>query len=218
MKKFQGRDVDLVKFDTSERAMMARLAMYLQNELGHGKVALDVDCEYNRQSRGDRMPLETTVWIPKPDDQPAVGMDIERTAAVIYKPMRVFPDIGVHRRGDIAANVLVIEIKKSAQPRMLSIANASRSSPCPGPRKASDISSAFYLSFGSVVERSRSRQAGSRTARTSILAASPAHIRNDREECDLSTAFDGAGTDKADGGTAGSSTICELEKRTTRYS
>ena len=89
----------LLDVDASERCIAARLAMYLREDF----VGYDVDVEYNR-----------------------AGAEIKRLMAVVCRcprdrieteGQRVLPDVIVHRRGDDKSNLLVIEVKKSSDPR-----------------------------------------------------------------------------------------------------
>ena len=92
-------DRHLLVVDASERSIAARLAIYLQEDF----VGYDVDVEYNR-----------------------AGTEIKRLMAVVCRcprdrieteGQRVLPDVIVHRRGDNKSNLLVIEVKKSSDPR-----------------------------------------------------------------------------------------------------
>ena len=107
VKQFLERAIDrlrhtdryLLDVDVNERSVAARLAMYLQEDF----VGYAVDVEYNR-----------------------AGAEIKRLMAVVCRcprgrieteGQRVLPDVIVHRRGDNKSNLLVIEVKKSSDPR-----------------------------------------------------------------------------------------------------
>ncbi|MDE0573738.1 hypothetical protein ON058_09980 [Demequina sp. B12] len=79
------QDRDLLLWDSSERSLTHRLAVYLEREFP----GYHVDCEYNRDRGGSAR---------------KVLSDAQGTG-------RVFPDIVVHRRGG-DDNVLVVEAKK----------------------------------------------------------------------------------------------------------
>ena len=80
------KDYYIIDNDVNERSITHKLAMYLQNQF----TDYDVDCEYNRNMKN---PKKITF--------------IERNTR-----NRVFPDIIVHKRGEISNNLIIFEIKK----------------------------------------------------------------------------------------------------------
>lgn len=78
-------DLHLLEIDASERAIAARLALYLQNNFPN----MDVDVEYNRMGDAPKR----VAWSDDKSD--------------------VFPDIIIHIRGE-KTNLLAIEIKKDS--------------------------------------------------------------------------------------------------------
>ena len=91
-------DAELLEADVNERTLTHRIGVYLDAEFP----GRNVDCEYNRN--GDS-PKRLNVVEPQrilSDDENA------RT---------VFPDIIVHRRRSNEHNLVVIEAKKSSDPR-----------------------------------------------------------------------------------------------------
>jgi hypothetical protein len=89
------RDLFLLRHRTSERALVAKLASYMTPLFPD----YDVDVDYNRQGLNPNNPKELTL----PRDCRGGG-----------KKKRVFPDIIVHRRGDLLGhNLLVVEVKRN---------------------------------------------------------------------------------------------------------
>ena len=95
--RVQKEDNHLLMIDVSERCIAARLAMYLREYFAD----YDVDTEYNRHGE-DKKKLYDLV--DKHDCSRDRG-DEGQT---------VLPDVIVHRRGDDDSNLLIIEMKKSA--------------------------------------------------------------------------------------------------------
>lgn len=86
IKELYSEDYYIIDNDVSERSITHKLAIYLQNQF----TEYDVDCEYNRNMKN---PKKITF--------------IERNTR-----NRVFPDIIVHKRGEISNNLIIFEIKK----------------------------------------------------------------------------------------------------------
>ena len=94
IERLEERDRDLLVLNVSERCVSHRLALYLQELFPE----LHVDCEYNRNGPDTKRlkpPLIPLCW----DDDESKS---------------VFPDILVHRRNCPDWNVLVVEVKKTA--------------------------------------------------------------------------------------------------------
>ena len=94
IERLMERDRDLLVLNVSERCVSHRLALYLQELFPE----LDVDCEYNRDGPDPKR--------LKPPPVPLYWDDDESKS--------VFPDILVHRRNNPGRNVLVVEVKKTA--------------------------------------------------------------------------------------------------------
>ena len=92
-------DRHLLVVDASERSIAARLAMYLQEDF----VGYDVDVEYNRARAKIKRLMAVVGCCPRD--------------RIETEGQRVLPDVIVHRRGDNKSNLLVIEVKKSSDPR-----------------------------------------------------------------------------------------------------
>ena len=90
-------DNHLLMVDVSERCIAARLAMYLREYF----TDYDVDAEYNRHGE-DKKKLYDLV------DKRDCSRDRDDEGQT------VLPDVIVHRRGDDDSNLLIIEMKKSA--------------------------------------------------------------------------------------------------------
>jgi hypothetical protein len=97
IQKLTDRDRELLKRDVNERSITHSLAMYLQEQFSE----MAVDCEYNRDHDNVKKLLSYPRTV-RADDTDA---------------KTVFPDIIVHKGGTNAANLLVIEAKKVANPR-----------------------------------------------------------------------------------------------------
>jgi hypothetical protein len=93
--EFARHDVYLLQRNVGERAIAARIAMYLQQELS----SWHVDVEYNRYARD-----------PKQVSLPEEYADYRDKDGMSY----VVPDIIVHRRGPDGPNLLVLELKKTS--------------------------------------------------------------------------------------------------------
>ena len=85
--------------DASERSIAARLAMYLREHF----IEYDVDVEYNRAEDKVKRLRDVVSRCRRDRDE--------------TEDQRVLPDVIVHRRGDNKSNLLVIEVKKSSDPR-----------------------------------------------------------------------------------------------------
>ena len=97
LNRLRVQDLFLIQANTNERTISHKLAEYLQAEFP----TLNVDCEYNRHGNEiKRLEVlnDNTLW----DDTEA---------------KTVFPDIIVHERNSDRNNLLVIEVKKSSNPR-----------------------------------------------------------------------------------------------------
>ena len=94
IERLMERDRDLLVLNVSERCVSHRLALYLQELFPE----LNVDCEYNRNGPDTKQ--------LKPPPMPLYWDDDESKS--------VFPDILVHRRNYPDRNVLVVEVKKTA--------------------------------------------------------------------------------------------------------
>lgn len=93
------QDAYLLTNNLGERCIAARLAMYIQAEFPEPDV--DVDVEYNRDS----------------DAPKRLGLRNECTMSRDkHGESLVAPDVIVHRRGPEGPNILVLEIKKTANP------------------------------------------------------------------------------------------------------
>jgi hypothetical protein len=101
VRHFLNKDRTLLVTDTSERALTARLASYLQTEYPDWHV----DCEYNRATKpvsGKHNEKQLAFWLG----------GIEKFTLAHEIPMsNIFPDIIVHMR-ESCYNFLVIEVKK----------------------------------------------------------------------------------------------------------
>ena len=95
--RVEKEDSHLLMVDVSERCIAARLAMYLREYFAD----YDVDAEYNRHGE-DKKKLYDLV--DKHDCSRDRGDEGQR----------VLPDVIVHRRGDDDSNLLIVEMKKSA--------------------------------------------------------------------------------------------------------
>ncbi len=94
LKKLREQDTFLIQANTNERTISHKLGEYLQVEFP----TMKVDCEYNRHGKEIKkldVPRDNINW----DDTEA---------------KTVFPDIIVHERNNDINNLLVIEVKKSA--------------------------------------------------------------------------------------------------------
>ena len=94
IERLMEHDRDLLVLNVSERCVSHRLALYLQELFPE----LNVDCEYNRNGPDTKQ--------LKPPPIPFYWDDDESKS--------VFPDILVHRRNYPDRNVLVVEMKKTA--------------------------------------------------------------------------------------------------------
>ena len=107
----QGSLEDLFRFDrillqndVSERAITHKLAEYIQRRIPK----LNVDCEYNRDAtQGNYRPKMLDV--PTKEELHEV---IERHSLDEVISISTYPDIIVHRRGNNAENLLIVEVKK----------------------------------------------------------------------------------------------------------
>ena len=90
-------DSDLLEYDSSERSITHRLAVYLERIF----VGLKVDCEYNRRGING---LPKRVYMNK-DKYHLENLGIDSADTVL-------PDIVIHSRGIDSENLLVIEVKK----------------------------------------------------------------------------------------------------------
>src|SRR3989344_957827 len=97
IKCFLEKEIDLFSIDANERSLTHKFAEYLQIFVGD---VWKVDCEYNRY--GDE---------PKKLDEikNIVG---NNTTTDKIKSKTVYPDIIIHKRGQLGHNLLVIEAKK----------------------------------------------------------------------------------------------------------
>ena len=92
-------DRHLLVFNVSERCIATRLAMYLREYF----VDYDVDVEYNRDGEHVKQLYKQVRHDPGDRGEETQGQS-------------VMPDVVVHRRGGDHSNLLVIEMKKSANP------------------------------------------------------------------------------------------------------
>lgn len=92
--KFISIDSYLLEVNANERSMTHRIGMYLQTEFPD----FHVDCEFNRDGH----------------DPKELYIGTEETNVYDDNAMTVYPDIIIHKRGNNAENLLVIEFKKSS--------------------------------------------------------------------------------------------------------
>jgi hypothetical protein len=99
LREVEENDRYLLEFDLSERSIVSRVALYLQNEFPD----FNVDVEYNRDGA-----------TPKRLGLPQGYANFNENGQVL-----VVPDVIVHRRGHDGPNILVLEVKKTtnAEPR-----------------------------------------------------------------------------------------------------
>jgi len=100
----------LLDKDVNERSVTHKLAEYLQREFG----GWHVDCEYNRvgnNSNSSKILEGLAEELYKLGFRKEAPTDDPKWRAR-QKQDTVFPDIIVHRRGDKADNLLVLEVKK----------------------------------------------------------------------------------------------------------
>ena len=96
--RVKDNDHHLLMVDVSERCIAARLAMYLRDAL---PAYYDVDVEYNRHGPDKKKLYDLIDEHNCPRDRDDEGQT-------------VLPDVIVHKRGVDNSNLLIIEIKKSA--------------------------------------------------------------------------------------------------------
>ena len=116
------KDFYLLQKDLHERTIAHQFALYL----GHQFKNYQVDCEYNGNSasgNGRKMIDDMNHRLQQPN-QDILGENRRILGGISHSedenladPIRVFPDIIVHWRGDNDHNVLAIEIKKSSNAR-----------------------------------------------------------------------------------------------------
>ena len=99
LEKVREEDLDLLRFDVSERCIATRLAMYLREYF----VDYDVDVEYNRHGTQVKRLYRLGRLV---ENHPR---DRDET-----QPQSVLPDVIVHKRGVNDSNLLVIEMNKSS--------------------------------------------------------------------------------------------------------
>ena len=93
LEKVREEDLDLLRFDVSERCIATRLAMYLREYF----VDYDVDVEYNRHGTQVKRLYRLGRLV---ENHPR---DRDET-----QPQSVLPDVIVHKRGVNDSNLLVI--------------------------------------------------------------------------------------------------------------
>ncbi len=109
------KDLHLLEKDLHERTIAHQFALYLGRRFRNHQV----DCEYNGNvaSEGGRKILyEIKHHLQKPNRR-ILDESIRSGNEDQAEPIRVFPDIIVHCRGDNDHNLLAIEIKKSSNTR-----------------------------------------------------------------------------------------------------
>ena len=97
--RVENKDRHLLMINVSERCIAARLAMYLREYFAD----YDVDVEYNRDGNVTKQLHDLVYNQNCPHDR---GEETQGQS--------VLPDVVVHRRGSDDSNLLIIEMKKSA--------------------------------------------------------------------------------------------------------
>jgi hypothetical protein len=90
IEEFIDKEHYLLENNLNERAITARLMLYLQKNFPE----YDVDCEYNKDINNRNLRYSKLIYI-----------DTNNTK-------KVYPDIIIHKRGLSEKNLLVIEVKK----------------------------------------------------------------------------------------------------------
>ena len=106
-------DRDLLLYDSHERAITHKLAEHM----GGCFRDWNIDCEYDRIGKEKQQKLihyskEAFIEARKSGLIPDHIISYEQLLQSEYKT-RVFPDIIVHKRGNINANLMVLEVKKA---------------------------------------------------------------------------------------------------------
>jgi hypothetical protein len=113
---FINADLNMLQYDSSERAISHKLAEHMSTHFA----PWDVDCEYNRIGKDKKRKLmhcSKAIFIEA--KKRGVVPDHFASLEELQKSKQataVFPDIIVHRRGNPDANLLVVEIKKASNP------------------------------------------------------------------------------------------------------
>lgn len=107
------KDRNLLLYDSHERAITHKLAEHMAGRFGDW----NIDCEYDRIGREKQYKLihyskEAFIEARNSGLIPDYIISFEQLLQSEFKT-RVFPDIIVHKRGDIDANLLVVEVKKA---------------------------------------------------------------------------------------------------------
>lgn len=107
LNKLKEKDIFLLKYDVSERAIAHKLALYLTPLFSN----YDVDCEYNSNVEADSGKKYIVILKGIAERDGLLHKD-EEDEELIYH--NVYPDIIIHKRGHNKNNLLIIEIKKSS--------------------------------------------------------------------------------------------------------
>ena len=101
----------LLEVDANERSITHKLAMYMEQTFGK---CYDVDCEYNRNIGDVKKIHMIQSKLDEISNNKAINEDEIFKEELIEKS--VFPDIIVHKRGNLKKNLLIVEVKKSTGP------------------------------------------------------------------------------------------------------